>query len=134
MDHIILEVEFDTNFVGLAFFIDLLNLKIDIFSTEDHKVVENLEEGVKLAPVFGSSLLQELDHLSDESDADGLGDRFDQVILLSCRDSDLSSDVYHLLGQCTLLFFNLKLAQGELEDTRKILLDVFGWTVEKDFP
>ena len=102
MDHLILVIELDSHFVCLTLFVNLLSLKLDFLSAEDHEVMEDLEVLVEVSPFEWSSLLQELNHLMHESDTDGLGDLVSLVLLLTLLVNNFLSNVFHLFGESDL--------------------------------
>ena len=129
MNHLMLKVELDSNFVCLTLFIYLHELKFDLLGAEDHKVMEDLEELFKVSPFCWSSFFQELDHLYHESDANGLRDLVSLIHLLSLFVFDFACNGYHLSGESDLFLLYLELTQGVLDNASQVLLRNFICTI-----
>ena len=121
VDHLVLEIELNTDLVCLTLFVNLNEFEFNLVSAEGHEIVEDLKELLKVSPLGRSSLLQEPNHLDHEFDADSLGNLLSLVFFLALLVHHFACNGLHLFRESDLLLLDLELAKCELDNSSKVL-------------
>jgi len=130
LDHVINKEYFYSNLVCLALRVILIAFELDFFATVDHESIEDVQEGVKLAPVLCGAFRQKLHHLLNEADADRLRSNDLASVGYSIGVLELNLDRFHLIGESTFFLLKLKLAESVINYATKYFLGIFVATFE----
>ena len=129
-DHVINKEDLNSNLVCLAFRVILIAFELDFFATVDHESIEDVQEGVKLAPVLCGAFRQKLHHLLNEADADRLRSIDLANVEYSIGVLELNLNRFCLIGKSTFFLLKLKLAEGVIYYATKYFLGIFVATIE----